>query len=717
MSLPEPPPSLPPAAAALKDRWVRGAAPDAAAALAEHPELLADKSVVLDLAYEEFCLRAEAGAAPDPEEFCDRFPAYRSSLRRLLATHQLLAEHSVALGSAPPPRWPAPGERWGDFTLVRELGRGAFARVYLATEASTGDRPVALKLSFAGGAEARTLGRLNHPGVVPVLSARTDRETGLTAVCMPYLGAATLTDVVDRAYADPGAGRPRRAAVFLEAARAAARPGDPPLAAPPPDPRLARGGYEEGVALLGLGLAEALAFLHGRGVYHLDLKPSNVLLDAAGRPMLLDFNLSADGRNAGPRPGGTLPYMAPEQVEALTAEPTAVPAADGRADLFSLGAILYELLTGVPPFGATAPGPLRELTRQLLANQCAGCRPVRAAAPRTGRALAALVERCLAFDRDARPASAAEVAAGLRRVLARSRRARLLRRGAVLLVGAAALGAALAAVPRPPGPAERGRLAFQQGKYAEASRLFQQAQDGNPDDARLQWLQALTRMVMSESMQVDEARDQLVLALQTFYAADKGQPRPETQACMAYCLSRLTQHPDAIFWSKKAENGGFKSAALYNNRAYSYLARSDFDAAAADLKVALDYDPNLGATLCNRALLALQRWHRDQRPATAAAGLADARAALETDLQSPDLCFCAAQLTLAARGPGADDEAVRHLRAAVELGHNPATLATDPYLGKALSNHPGFQELLTRRPGRRPDRNFRLVLPVTSLPE
>src|SRR5262249_11565478 len=148
MNAPERPAAAPRTpASAIKDSWCRGADPDAAAALALRPELWDDKSVVLDLAYEEYCLRADAGTAPDPDSFCARFPPYRSSLHRLLAAHQFLAANSELLGPAPAAQWPEPGERWGDFALARELGRGAFARVYLAAEASAGDRPVALKLS------------------------------------------------------------------------------------------------------------------------------------------------------------------------------------------------------------------------------------------------------------------------------------------------------------------------------------------------------------------------------------------------------------------------------------------------------------------------------------------------------------------------------------------------------------------------------------------
>src|SRR5262249_13603594 len=152
---------------------------------------------------------------------------------------------------------------------------------------------------------------------------------------------ATLHDVFDLAFSTPGAAPPARAAVILEAARAAARAGDPPVDHPPPHPRLRHGRYVDGVAHLAVQLAQALAFLHARQVYHRDLKPSNVLLRPDGWALLLDFNLSADPTRAAPHQGGTLPYMAPEQVHAfLGAEAGPADRDWAPSDLFSLGVIL-----------------------------------------------------------------------------------------------------------------------------------------------------------------------------------------------------------------------------------------------------------------------------------------------------------------------------------------------------------------------------------------
>ena len=109
--------------------------------------------------------------------------------------------------------------------------------------------------------------------------------------------------------------------------------------------------YIEAILTLVSQLADGLGHAHRRGILHRDLKPANVLLTDDGRPMLLDFNLAEDvkQRNAAERAsiGGTLPYMGPEHIEAYR---TGEGQLDQRCDLFSLGVILFELLTGRHPF-------------------------------------------------------------------------------------------------------------------------------------------------------------------------------------------------------------------------------------------------------------------------------------------------------------------------------------------------------------------------------
>src|SRR5262249_32829485 len=110
---------------------------------------------------------------------------------------------------------------------------------------------------------------------------------------------------------------------------------------------ISRRSYVDGVIYVAIQIADALAYAHGQGVFHGDLKPSNVLLTTNGRPLLIDFNLGRDQRaEAGPR-GGTLPYMAPEQLrDILSGQDSHDHHIGVRSEVYSFGALVYHLLTG-----------------------------------------------------------------------------------------------------------------------------------------------------------------------------------------------------------------------------------------------------------------------------------------------------------------------------------------------------------------------------------
>ena len=250
-----------------------------------------------------------------------------------------------------PKNWPNPGDSYLGFNLLRELGRGGFARVFLAEEWALGNRKVAVKIAREVRSEAETLGRIEHPNIVPIHSVRLDPATGLTVVCMPFVGEATLATVLQKL---PRQGRkvPRSPKFIVEnlqtEARSDAQPGEV----------FARGTYVEAVVEIGLGVAGALAFMHQRGVVHRDVKPANVLMGPDAVPRILDFNLAHDANSSKPGDfGGTPTYMAPEQLEAMAAGRSAQATIGPAADLFSLGVILYQMLTGEHPFG-----PLNDLT-------------------------------------------------------------------------------------------------------------------------------------------------------------------------------------------------------------------------------------------------------------------------------------------------------------------------------------------------------------------
>ena len=129
----------------------------------------------------------------------------RSALVRLFHAHLFLEENLGLCAEHPEVVFPEAGDTFLDFKLLLELGKGAFAGVFLATEPRLGDRLVAVKIAYQGGAEAEVLGRIQHPNIVPIHSIQEDAATGLTAVCMPYVGGATLCDVRNKAFPAPAA--------------------------------------------------------------------------------------------------------------------------------------------------------------------------------------------------------------------------------------------------------------------------------------------------------------------------------------------------------------------------------------------------------------------------------------------------------------------------------------------------------------------------------
>lgn len=266
-----------------------------------------------------------------------------------------------------PGRFPRSGERFLHFDLVEELGRGAFARVFLARQESLAHRLVALKVTSNPTDEPQKLARLQHANVVPVYSVH---ETGrLQAICMPFLGRVTLTRVISH-LASQRDKRSLSGQAVVEAIQASANPTVKVLSP------------ESGAGLQTLGrvtfadaalwvvdqIAGGLAHAHSRYILHRDLKPANVLFSADGLPMLLDFNVSSESAKASAdgHIGGTFSYMAPEHLRAFAGEDVDV---DERSDLYSLGVILYELLTGRLPFPIPLGGRAGVRIEELVAQR------------------------------------------------------------------------------------------------------------------------------------------------------------------------------------------------------------------------------------------------------------------------------------------------------------------------------------------------------------
>lgn len=316
----------------------------------EFPDLLVDELLPCDLIYEEFHIRRQAGEVVGVAEYAARFPRQAAELQRLLGEGP---GHSTSLGGVELVQEFEPGESIDDFDLLARLGRGAFAAVFLARQRSM-QRLVALKVSADRGDEPQTMAQLDHPHVVRVFDQRVLSAPKVRLLYMQYIPGGTLEGAAKLARnRAPGGGDGR---LLLQAIDEALRGrGESPPEESSLRRRLARLDWPATVCWLGARLAGALDYAHRRGVLHRDLKPANVLLTAEGSPKLADFNISfcakVDGATAAAFFGGSLGYMSPEQLEAYHPASDRRPSElDARSDVYSLGIVLWELLTGHRPF-------------------------------------------------------------------------------------------------------------------------------------------------------------------------------------------------------------------------------------------------------------------------------------------------------------------------------------------------------------------------------
>ncbi len=340
------------------------------------------------------------------ESACAAHPDLAERLRRrvrLLAAADLI-DADGALDRLP--------ERLGDFEPLERLGEGGMGVVHLARQASTG-RLVALKLVRPGQLlfpeararfrrEVELCARLHHPGIVSVLAVGETR--GVPWFAMELVRGTSLASLLaalrERA-GDPAAiARELPARLVHELTPAALRE-EPP----PPFAASWRAWSLRAVR----DVARALAYAHAHGVLHRDIKPSNVLVAGDGRVLLSDFGLaSRPGEGSLTRSSeavGSLAYMAPETL--------AGQGASTRADVYGLGALLYELATLRRPFEApSAPA----LVRAVLAGELAAPRRL---APRMGADEEAVCLRALERVPERRYAGAAELAADLDNLLER----------------------------------------------------------------------------------------------------------------------------------------------------------------------------------------------------------------------------------------------------------------------------------------------------------
>jgi formylglycine-generating enzyme required for sulfatase activity/predicted Ser/Thr protein kinase len=320
--------------------WIAGKRIPADETLRQHPELAAEPASAAEVFYHEFSLRQELGESPDWQQQLRQYPEHATLLERLREADQLV-EATLA---APEP-WPA--DTFADYELLGEVGRGGMGVVFRARHKRL-DRIVALKLLRSDGAggerirfdrEAHAVARLKHPNIVQVYEV--GETAGQAFIALEFVDGQSLAR---RLHGTP---RPaRQAAALVEI------------------------------------LARAMHYAHEKGVIHRDLKPSNIMMrlaDGTDDPVIVDFGLARCVEPGSARLTasglfiGTWQYMTPQQ---LCGEPDALGAG---CDIYALGVIMYELLTGRLPFDAPGqvvrgnpapPSSCRALVDPLLEAIC-----------------------------------------------------------------------------------------------------------------------------------------------------------------------------------------------------------------------------------------------------------------------------------------------------------------------------------------------------------
>jgi WD40 repeat protein/tRNA A-37 threonylcarbamoyl transferase component Bud32 len=337
----------------------------------------------------------EAGQRPDRDEWLNQHPDLAAELRLFFANQDDFAHRAEPMSVTAKPvslseqstlgatgNAPEIGEQvryFGDYELLEKIASGGMGVVYKARQVSV-NRIVALKMILAGHlasetdvrrfqAEAEAAANLDHPNLVPIYEVGEQR------------------------------GQHYFSMKFVEGGSLPTQGGD----------GIGKGPWEKKSAQILATVARAVHYAHQRGILHRDLKPANILIDAQGQPQVTDFGLAKKvGDDSGMTQTGAIvgtpSYMAPEQAAAKKDLSVAV-------DVYSLGAILYELLTGQPPFRAATP---LDTLLQVIEKEPPSPRSIN---PQVNRDLETIALKCLAKEPAQRYPSAEALAEELERWL------------------------------------------------------------------------------------------------------------------------------------------------------------------------------------------------------------------------------------------------------------------------------------------------------------
>jgi tetratricopeptide (TPR) repeat protein/tRNA A-37 threonylcarbamoyl transferase component Bud32 len=467
----------------------------------------------------------EKGQEPSAEELCQDCPHLAPLLAERIQALKVTAwmeRPDDDRGTQPDPSTPdAPRTLAGRYRLDEKIAEGGFAHVWKGFDVEL-RRAVAVKVPKAGRllsterfmAEARRVAGLKHPGVVPVFDVGRDGDSCF--IVSEFVEGGSLADRIAR-------DRP----MTPEAVRLVAE------------------------------VAETLAYAHRQGFIHRDIKPANILIDRHGRALLADFGIARspdDGAESGAVSFGTLAYMSPEQVEGQ--------GVDHRADIFSLGVVLYELLTGQLPHRGTDPVELR---RQIVSGDVAQL-------PAVLKELGSVCLKCLARKPSDRYQDAGTLAADLRRSGGSSRRSRRQIVGAAGLLLVAAVGLVIFLQQHRPGTEKTG--------------VGTKKEEGEqPAPGTLEATLALGKLHANKK-EWDKAEA-------AFSEAIKLNPEcAEAYHRRAGCLFNAGKVKESLPDFDVAARLEPKNAEVFMNRGLAYLRLLRIDEAMADLRHAQELDPD-----------------------------------------------------------------------------------------------------------------------------